>query len=443
MSARLSRGLLALLLLWAGALELGLATRQLGPERVFDERYVLRNVRTAVLWHSWRPDNAYYPGLSWMPVAALVWTSDQLAELTSTPRLRPFWKTSWTPMAFLLGRLVSVACAIVALVLLYLLGAKLFDPAVGLLAALLLSGTFLFQRLGSIMKPEALLVATSLLGVWLAVRAWERPGARSFAVAGLGLGLAVASKYNGAALAASLVVLAILLFRGGQRRAFTWLAVGLLVAGAVFVLFDPWALFAPGVLTHALRSDSTRYRVTWNPLAMLRHWRQIPFFMDLVTSYFGHGPVFGVLALLGIPWLGWEAFRRRASDLRRHGLQVALSFVVAFGVATAALSPRRDPHNWFAVLPWTALGAAILLIGGWRFLEGRWPKLRHRAIEIAVAALVVLAVAGPATARAVTVFAELDRGDAGKGASGRKRSKAPDRSRDYSSRWSQPTWGSS
>lgn len=142
---------------------------------------------------------------------------------------------------FLLARVVVAVLGVLAVWLLYLLGTRLFDDRrVGLLAAALEAVAFLpvFYAHFALNDAPALVPLTlSLLGSALIFR---RGRPRDYAIAGIGLGLACASKYTAGI--ALLPLLSAAAMRRGDRHRWRLLAVSAACAVGAFLLANPYAL---------------------------------------------------------------------------------------------------------------------------------------------------------------------------------------------------------
>lgn len=236
--------------------------------------------------------------------------------------------------------------------ILYLIGRRLFDPQIGLVSAFLLAATYLHLRLSGILKPETLLLLTTLLAIWLALRAAEQPSLARYLVAGGGVGLALSAKYNAGPVAFCLIALTILLARQGRWRALGWLVAAGGTAVAVFLLLNPWAVTTPELLVEAFHVHSAQYRVKGEMRTGGESWRQIPFLLQLVTNRFGHGPVVGVVGLAALPLLGWRARRAGLQTPLGRRLVIVLSFVLGYGILyTVASGGNLKATNWLPLLP--------------------------------------------------------------------------------------------
>ena len=174
------------------------------------------------------------------------------------------WPVHWEPF-FLISRGLSAAAGVATVFVVYRLARTLWDEATALVAALFLALTFIHARdshFGTTDITMTLLIVTS---VWFLIRAHLTGQRHLFALAGLAGGLATATKYNGAFLAAPFVVSQVLhAVESPDRRLAAlfdpraiWFGVPFALAlalGVPFVLVDAdrfWA--AMGDLAHSMQ----------------------------------------------------------------------------------------------------------------------------------------------------------------------------------------------
>lgn len=143
---------------------------------------------------------------------------------------------------FVVARAVAGALGIVAVWLIYVAGARLFGRVAGLLAAAVLGVAFLpvfYSHLALNDVPALAPVALSLVGVALVLR---RGGMAGYALAGLGIGLAAATKYTGGITLLCLpAAVACDAARSSWRTAGGRLVLALMLALAAFLLANPFA----------------------------------------------------------------------------------------------------------------------------------------------------------------------------------------------------------
>jgi 4-amino-4-deoxy-L-arabinose transferase-like glycosyltransferase len=146
------------------------------------------------------------------------------------------------PAAVLLNRGLSLLMGLGTVALLYFIGRVLFDrPDVGLLAALLLAVAPNHTYHSRIVTTDATVTFFIVLTMLMAALIFRQGRTRHYVLAGLAVGLAAGTKYNGAMIA--LVVPLAHFLRAGWRgwRDGRLYAAGL-VAVAVFLLTTPYAI---------------------------------------------------------------------------------------------------------------------------------------------------------------------------------------------------------
>ncbi|HEY0346141.1 MAG TPA: glycosyltransferase family 39 protein [Solirubrobacteraceae bacterium] len=159
---------------------------------------------------------------------------------------------------WIMSRVLAGALGTVAVWLLYLAGSRLLDRRVGLLAA----GVFAVAFLPVFYSKLALNDVPTLAGVCLAL--WGTAGilrfgrARDYAAAGIGLGLACATKYTGGIVLLAIVGAAAAQFAasGGKRFALRGLAIAAAASLAAFIVANPYALLDFGAFWEGLTHQS-------------------------------------------------------------------------------------------------------------------------------------------------------------------------------------------
>jgi hypothetical protein len=308
---------------------------------------------------------------------------------------------------YTLARVAVAVLGTAALWLLYVTGARLFNRAVGLLAAAIEAVAFLPVFYGHLALNDAPTLAPLTLSLLGTAGVLRKGRARDHLIAGIGLGLACASKYTaGIVLLPLLAAIAARFLDGGPapgRRALAGLALAGLSALAAFLIANPYALldfhsFHAGLVHQQSLSAEAQgklgapkdgglvyylwsftWGLGWGPslaalggaLAIWRYerrlgWLLVPAalvfiaFMGLQGRYFGRWllPIFPIVCLLGaffavraIDWcgqvLGGRALRGALAALFVVALLVqGLVYSVHAGIVLARADTRNLTRAW-------------------------------------------------------------------------------------------------
>jgi hypothetical protein len=274
------------------------------------------------------------------------------------------------------ARVTAAAVGTLAVWLLYIAGRRFFDRRVGLLAAGLLSVSFLpvfYSHLALNDVPTLAPVCLALWGVAGVLR-FGRP--RDFALAGLGLGLAAATKYTGGIVLLPLLGAGAAQFvaPGGRRPALKGLALAGALAVLGFVIANPYALLDFGAFTDGLGHQTTAADDALGKLGLTQESGTLYY---LWTFTWGMGWI-PLLAAVG----GAVHLMR---DERRLALVLApapVFFVLFMG------SQERYFGRWLLpVFPVMCLLAAYAMIALADGAGRRRPHLRPTLFAVAVVAL--------------------------------------------------------
>jgi 4-amino-4-deoxy-L-arabinose transferase-like glycosyltransferase len=142
------------------------------------------------------------------------------------------------------ARVTSAVLGTLAVWLLYLVGARLFDRRTGLIACAVMAVAFLPVFYGKLALNDSPTLAPVCLSLWGAAGIARFGRKRDFAIAGLGLGLAAATKYTGGVVVAPLIAAALSSGAEPGRRRFValWLALAGLIALAAFIAANPYSV---------------------------------------------------------------------------------------------------------------------------------------------------------------------------------------------------------
>ena len=239
------------------------------------------------------------------------------------------------------ARLPGVALGIAACLVLWRLGAFLFDERVGLAGGAILALTPGFVRFGSTLLLDTALALGALAGLLATARAFAR-GGRGLWQAGVWFGVAFLGK-GALALGAPAVLAAYWLATPGDRRP----PLGALAAAALAFLAVvlPWHLYETWV---------------WG-------WRFVHGYLSDVSEKMGRHPGAAVyaraLVVTTLPWLplaavgAWRSWR---SGERGDGLRLLTVWtLVAYGFLFAAA--KHSPRYLMLLHPALALWAALAL----------------------------------------------------------------------------------
>jgi hypothetical protein len=220
---RVRRVALAAIVITAAAVQLRNLAQDLPLAPFVDEPYFVRPAARMAQGGGLDPGWFGHPGSTFIyPLAA----ASRLArtDFDSNPQRH-----------YMIGRGLSVGYALAALLLAYVLMRRWFSDAVGLITAWLLSATPLVVDLSRMARTDGAALFATLLALVFLLRTLEQPTVRHFALAGVGVGLAAATKYPLATVSFIAPVAAVLAVRRGALGAGAALG-RVLMAGAIAVL---------------------------------------------------------------------------------------------------------------------------------------------------------------------------------------------------------------
>jgi hypothetical protein len=145
---------------------------------------------------------------------------------------------------FVVARLTAAAVGTLAVWLLYLAGAKLFGRATGLLAAALLAVSFLAVFYSHLALNDVPTLAPIALSLWGTAGVLREGRTRDYLLAGVGLGLACATKYTGGIVLLPLVAAGAIRLAApvGRYTAARGLVLAAVVALGAFLVANPYAV---------------------------------------------------------------------------------------------------------------------------------------------------------------------------------------------------------
>jgi hypothetical protein len=277
---------------------------------------------------------------------------------------------------FLVARVTAAVLGTIALWLLYLAGKRLFDRRTGLLAAALLSVSFLPVFYAHLALNDVPTLAPIALSLWGAAGILREGRVRDYVIAGLGLGLASATKYTGGIVILPLLAATAAQFfaPGGRLPA----SRGVIVAGAMaFVGFagaNPYALLEFDRFLDGLDHQSTAADDALGKLGLTQD-NGVGYYLWTFTWGMGWVPLLAAI-------VGAVLLLRDEPRLVAVLAPAPILFVLFMG------SQARFFGRWLIpVMPLVALLAAYCIFEIADTLGRRRPALRLTAVVLGVVAL--------------------------------------------------------
>ena len=241
--SRVVAGALIALMAISTAVHLGALRRDLPLQEPDESAFVRRAVHIAAT----RDPNPHWfghPGSTVIyPLAAAFRASDTILYggpvLGASPALTDRFEEDPTPF-YVVGRLWTIAFSVGAIPLLFLVGRRAFNTRVALIAAATWVALPDPVHFGRIVRTDSAGVFFGLLSLWLCLRILDEPRLRWCLLAGISVGLAIASRYFMVALVPCLLAAAVIPHHRLSRPAVR--ASGMALAGVVggFALSTPY-----------------------------------------------------------------------------------------------------------------------------------------------------------------------------------------------------------
>ena len=208
-------------------------------------------------------------------------------------------------------------------------------------------------------------------------------------VAGLGYGLALATKFSAAPLAISLfVALAMRWYRRGLSSIIVPLLLSFCVTFAVFLIAMPYALLDMPEFIQQVAQQGDLARGALDLPYVRQFAGTTPYAYEAQNMLFwGMGLMLGLAALAGFLWLCWRVWKRDAGPWL-----VVLSWVVVYGAITGSFYVKYMRYM-LPIYPFLTLMAASILIALLKFSRERVKDARTRsyiAIILPYVAIVVV-----------------------------------------------------
>ncbi|MBN1219794.1 MAG: glycosyltransferase family 39 protein [Anaerolineae bacterium] len=337
------------------------------------------------------------------PLYTLVFVANVFHDLAQHTDLLPFalpgpWKDflniSLTTHGFArIGRGLMALADLGSVYLIFLLGRRLYGVWGGLLAAALSAFTVLQVQLAHFFAVDPISTTFVLLALYGASLLYHRPTVGAAVITGVGIGLAVASKFSALPVAIAPVVAGVLATRrhqAGDEVRLTNRMVGLailalLVAFLIFAVTSPFVLldfqnFKIAVLDEQGNMVSgvadfpftRQYRHTWPYIYFI--WQQLRW---------GMGWPLGLLAFAGLGWVILKAIRGRALP----GEWIILWWIVLYFIPTG-LFLAKFMRYMVPVVPLFTLFGAGLVVALWNYKDSFWRSEKFtRTLAVLLAAI--------------------------------------------------------
>ncbi len=302
----------------------------------------------------------------------------------------------------LVGRAVSAIADTFSVLLLYFIGKRLYSRRVGLLAAALAAVSVVFIQQAHFFTVDSVANVFVALGLLFAARAMHSDSPLNYALFGVALGAAAASRINTAPLAL-LILLAVgsRAPKGTGLAGYAWRVV--LAAGLSLLVFrvaQPYAFAGPSFIDINLNErwlnnireirgqmggdvDFPPNHQWTGRSALIFPWQNM--------VRWGMGPALGLAAWTGFGWAGWQLLRRRVGS-QRHLLPVAWSGLYFLWQGTQWVKPMR---YFLPIYP------TLILLGAWALYELPKGKRSKRVLRLASSGLIALVL----TSTALSAFA--------------------------------------
>jgi 4-amino-4-deoxy-L-arabinose transferase-like glycosyltransferase len=269
---------------------------------------------------------------------------------------------------FIIARVVSAVLGTLAVWALYLAGARFFDRRVGLLAAALLAVAFLPVFYSHLALNDVPTLAPICLSLWGTAGILRDGRRRHYAIAGIGIGLACATKYTGGIVL--LPLLAVVALRRDVK--------GLLLAGglsiAAFFVANPYAFIDHGAFHQGLVHQSTAADDALGKLG-LTQTSGIAYYLWTFTWGLGWVPV--IAAAVAIIVLG----------LRDPSAMVVLAPAPVVFLLFMGTQGRFFGRWLMPIFPLVCILAAYLVVRAVDAIAARRPSLAPVLLAVGVVAL--------------------------------------------------------
>ncbi len=300
---------------------------------------------------------------------------------------------------WIVARVSAALLGTAAVGLLYLAGARLLDRRLGMLAAGVLAVAFLPVFYAHLALNDAPTTAPVCLALWGIAGVLRTGRTRDYAIAGLGLGLAAATKYTGGVVLPALLLAAAVRWRGEGvgREVLRGLALAGGVSIAAFLVGNPFSLLSHTEFQDGLQHQSDQ---SSNAAGKLGAPDESGFVYYLWTFTWGLGWVPALAALGGLA----------VSTVRDRGAAIVLGVPPVLFLLFLGLQERFFGRWMLPIYPFLCLFAALGALAAVDALRARRP-VAGRGFAIGLYTVAALALCGQGLAYSVHSGRLLSRQD--------------------------------
>jgi 4-amino-4-deoxy-L-arabinose transferase-like glycosyltransferase len=287
------------------------------------------------------------------------------------------YRSSDSTQMWIAARVASAALGTIAVWLLYLAGARLFDRRTGLIACAIMAVAFLPVFYGKLALNDSPTLAPVCLSLWGSAGIARFGRKRDFVIAGLGLGLAAATKYTGGIVVLPLIVAALSSVEPGRRLFVAlWLPLAGVIALAAFIAANPYSVVDFHQFLNQLAQQSSESE--GNGKLGLTHGSGVFYYLWSLSWGVGWIPACaaaaGAVALLVRRW--WWTFAAL--------VPAALAYLAFMG-----LQGRYFGRWVMPIIPLVCLLAAFAVVSLVELLARGRPRAQAAVLVLAAAALCV------------------------------------------------------
>jgi 4-amino-4-deoxy-L-arabinose transferase-like glycosyltransferase len=317
-----------------------------------DESIFVDRAVAMVSTNDWNPRWFGHPGSTiFYPLVAMYWLWQQwfggpAADLTTYFAAEPW-------LFYYLARLLSVSYALLALPLTYQIGRRIFNPTTGLIGAtFLLSYPHVLFHIKSV-RTDGVGMTFALLAVWSGLKVYQRPMLRRQLLAGVSIGLGIASRYFLVLFTPLWLWFTWLAWRSEsdsnmRRRQLLWAAAGLVAIGVSFAVSTPYFVLDFAGAWQSLVTEGRSTHPGADGLSRVQNF--FWYFGQMARSEYGVVQTF--FAIIGIGALLRE----------RRPLPLSLIGAIVLFLAGISLSPLHWLRWALPIFPFAALVSAYGLM---------------------------------------------------------------------------------